>query len=137
MKPLARTNTEICQYINLDKPVRVYRNLHRKCLSVMQDGKVVCHAENVQLAGVRFVVSKAGQRRVREEKRKNVHAFVEGQWCDGNADWQGRWPMEELYYNPYTCDGFTVKSTGEIVSSAKFCDLEADVNVGPCVLARL
>jgi hypothetical protein len=100
----------------------------------MQDGKVVCHAENVQLANVRFVVSKAGQRRVREEKRKNVHAFVEGQWCDFSLLTM---LMEELYYNPYTCDGFTVKSTGEIVSSAKFCDLEADVNVGPCVLARL
>ena len=37
-----------------------------------------CHTANVVLKDCKFIVSEAGQRRVREEKKKNVHAFVKG-----------------------------------------------------------
>lgn len=58
--------------------VRVYWNLHKKCYSVQYQGKVVLHCKDVKLKNVKFTVRKAGQRKVRETKRKNVHAFVEG-----------------------------------------------------------
>ena len=77
-KPRTQKSFEIAEHIDTTKKVRVYRNLHRDCYSVKQGGIVRCHAENVTLRSCQFIVSKAGQRRVRDEKRKNVHAFIEG-----------------------------------------------------------
>lgn len=136
MKPLVRTNEDIAKHIDTSKPIRIYRNLHRQCLSIMQAGKVACHAENVLMQNVRFIVSRAGQKRVRETKRKNVHAFIEGTWTNGNVppvlgDWV------ELYYNPYTCDGFINRKSGQIVNVAQCCDVEADPNVSPYIMAVL
>ena len=58
--------------------VRVYWNLHRKMWSVQQDGLVVDHMKCVVLEDAKFVVRKGGQKRVREENKKNVHAFAVG-----------------------------------------------------------
>jgi hypothetical protein len=60
------------------KRSQVYFNLHKRCFSVQQGGKVYAHADGVMLENVRFNVSKAGQRKVRETGRKNVHARVSG-----------------------------------------------------------
>ena len=108
MKPFAHTNEDIAKHIDPSKPVRDYRNLPRQCLSIMQSGKVACPAEKVLMQNFRFIVCRAGQKRVRETKRKNVHAFIEGYWTPMRlvpwASCYGDWV--ELYYNPYTCDGF-------------------------------
>ena len=61
----------------------IYRNLHKKCFSVRQRGRVVGHlmddpTEHVLLKDVKFAVQPAGRRKVLREKRKNVHAFVRG-----------------------------------------------------------
>ena len=77
-KPRVEKSFQIAEHIDTTKKVRVYRNLHRDCYSVKQGGIVRCHAENVTLRGCQFIVSKAGQRRVRDEQKKNVHAFIEG-----------------------------------------------------------
>ena len=77
-KPKVKRSRDICQYIDTSKKVRVYKNLHKGCYSVKQGGLVKVHADNVTLEDVKFIVSKIGQERVRKEKRKNVHAFVEG-----------------------------------------------------------
>lgn len=139
MKPFARTNDDIAKHIDPSKPVRIYRNLHRQCLSVMQSGKVACHAEHILVAHVCFIISKAGQKRVRETKRKNVHAFIEGYWAPTRlvpwASCYGNWV--ELYYNPYACDGFINRESGEIINTAQYCEIEADPNVGPCIEAVL
>jgi hypothetical protein len=37
MKPFCETSTEVLDHINPAKPVYVYRNLQRKCLSVKQE----------------------------------------------------------------------------------------------------
>jgi hypothetical protein len=114
----------------------VYRNLHKDCFSVKQDGLVRCHADNVTLFNVEFIVSKAGQRRVRDEKKKNVHAFVEGfvvdtREADNYVD--GNWSDEQIengfthwqcaYYNPYECDGFMNTTTEEVYARAFYADL--------------
>ena len=78
MKPRVNTSREVLAHVDGSKPVRVYRNLHKNCVSVKQGGIVRCHAENVTLKDCKFIVSLAGQRRVRDEKKKNVHSFVEG-----------------------------------------------------------
>ena len=135
-KPRVKHSKDIAQHIDPSKKVRVYRNLHKDCFSVKQDGLVRCHADNVTLFNVEFIVSKAGQRRVRDEKKKNVHAFVEGfvvdtREADNYVD--GNWSDEQIengfthwqcaYYNPYECDGFMNTATEEVYARAFYADL--------------
>ncbi len=135
-KPRVKHSKDIAQHIDPTQKVRVYRNLHKDCFSVKQDGLVRCHADNVTLENVKFIVSKAGQRRVRDEKKKNVHAFVEGFICDTReADnyVDGEWSDDEIengfthwtcaYYNPYECDGFMNTATEQVYEEAKIADL--------------
>ena len=135
-KPRVKTSVEVLAHIDGSQPVRVYRNLHKDCFSVKQGGLVRCHADNVTLENVKFIVSKAGQRRVRDEKKKNVHAFVEGYVADTRkADKyvDGEWSDKEIengftnwicaYYNPYECDGFMNTATEQVYKTAKIADL--------------
>lgn len=136
-KPRVEKSHEIWDHIDGRRKVRVYRNLHKKCYSVKQDGLVKCHADQVTLLEVKFIVSKAGQKRVRDEKKKNVHAYLEGYVVDarqadnivdgkksdtdleaGLSDW------EYVYYNPYECDGFMNTSTERIAKFAEFASLD-------------
>jgi len=60
--------------------VEIYRNLHNGKLSI-RDAKtkhVIGHAARVYLHQAEFKVSQAGRKRVLREKRKNVHAVVNG-----------------------------------------------------------
>jgi len=90
--------------------VDVYWNTTKKCWSIRdaKTKKVVDHTHCYMLTDVTFVVQPAGNARVREEKRKNVHA-----WAKGTAAkfWDksrirryraGGWPPWRLVtYNPY------------------------------------
>lgn len=89
--------------------VRVYYNLHKQCLSIMdkKTRRVVGHADFVHLENVKFVVSAAGLARVRREKRKQVIAFVEGDITTSNGESaMATWPR--VYFNPYKVDTFVV-----------------------------
>lgn len=122
-KPRAKTSNEVVEHINPKRPVFVYRNLHQKCLSVQQDGIVRCHVDNIVLEDAEFKVSKAGQRKVREEKKKNVHAKVKGYLVPDPQDiLDMEWDI--LYYNPYKTDEFTHQATGSHVKGAKFVDID-------------
>lgn len=64
--------------------VFIYRNLHRNCWSIRcqegeNKGKVIHHAESWVLTDAVFRVSHAGRARVLLERRKNVHAGIQGQ----------------------------------------------------------
>ena len=88
---------------------RVYYNTDKLCFSLLdyKTNKVVKYADNIFMTNALFVVRKSGQKRVREEGRKNVHAFV-------NGIIQNRLPNnQDLFYNchrvrydPYTMDYF-------------------------------
>lgn len=82
--------------------VRVYYNLHKNMLSVqskVESGwRVIAHEESVALRDVRFKVSEAGRQRVIKEKKKNVHAFIEGTMVQGNERISADTPVS---YNPY------------------------------------
>lgn len=84
--------------------VRVYRNLHRGCLSIQHGGRVVAHVNNITLDGVTFKVSQAGRQRCLREKRKNVHAYVVGTVVSLTASAEGI----PVRYNPYQMDSFQV-----------------------------
>ena len=108
--------------------VMVYFNLTRKCLSVKalegeRKGRVIAHADSVELVNVTFKVSQAGRQRVLREKRKNVHAGVVGTMTNVPANYSTIHIAEALYtpvkYNPYRFDSFVTAVNETPVTTAK------------------
>ena len=68
--------------INFDKPVRIYRNLNMKggkWYSIKQDGLVVGHfKESIRFEDCKFIVNHKARKRVIQNKRREVHAYIEG-----------------------------------------------------------
>lgn len=60
---------------------RVYRNINNGMISIRctKNNLVVGHAASVDLIDCKYIVFDSGRDRVLKEKRKNVHAFVEGE----------------------------------------------------------
>ena len=96
--------------------VQVYRNLHKtledgtKVYSVRNSkNKVVDHVTEIALSRPIFRVGPKGNQRVRDEKRKNVHAGIRGYmehkdlevWADLPDD-----QFSEITYNPYKYSSF-------------------------------
>jgi hypothetical protein len=137
-KPFCEKSKEVLQYIDKTKPVYVYRNLHKQCLSVRQDGIVMCHAENVVLMDCEFKVNEKGRDRVREDKQKNVHAGIKGFVVDARRSLELLdFGWESVYYNPYTTDWWQLESVpyDQYVDRAGWCDIHADPIGGASVLA--
>jgi hypothetical protein len=84
--------------------VRVYFNLHKKKLSVQhktaKGWRLWKHEESVGLENVCFKVSEAGRQRVLREKKKNVHAFVKGDFVQLLPE-HLKLPKVWVSYNPY------------------------------------
>lgn len=112
--------------------VRVYRNLNRRATdhsspiySVQSMGarkRVVSHAGRVTLTDVKFIVSMKGNARVRQEKRKMVHAYVEGKPTSQHVHEDG---LRAAYYNPYKTTSFVDAETGEPIYSADLVVIDA------------
>mgnify|MGYP003641021033 FL=1 len=97
--------------------LEIYYNLHKKCFSVRHKGLVVKHlldTEQLALSNVKFVVQPAGRAKVLREKKKNVHAFVRGEFegfestLDEDIYFQPfhRLDYVTVNYNPYISDKF-------------------------------
>jgi hypothetical protein len=76
------------------------------------------------LKDCRFIVNAAGQNRVRTEKRKNVHSYVEGFVIDAK-EYGNMLPYEwnVLYYNPYKTDHWIESDSGKYVEFAQLVEL--------------
>lgn len=140
--------------------VFVYRNLHQDCWSVKsrETGRVIAHADEVQLSNVEYKVSEAGRQRVLREKSKNVHAGLVGTLVDfdpiggkmptypaaafssdpsikpGKAD-----PVS-ITYNPYKYSHFVVRHSEQPVETSETAILRADKQVvatNPKLLAEI
>jgi len=106
--------------IDLDSQVCVYRCLTRKGVvySILQNNVVVGHTDCIMLRDVKFVVSKAGNKRVKQTKEKNVHAFAKGfitkQGGMATTAEECETRNEQLpaiiTYNPYKYDSFICKN---------------------------
>lgn len=97
--------------------VQVYWNFNRKVWSVRdaRTRRVIGHASELLLSRCTMKVSEAGRQRVLREKRKNVHAYIEGflETMRPTATW------EPIGYNPYKGETFTLRESGcPIVASA-------------------
>jgi len=107
--------------------VMVYYNLHKKTFSVQYKGRIILYADYVKLGNVEFRVREGGKEKVRQEKRKNVHAFVIGDLLD-----YCQYPCENMppetndkviTYNPYKYDSFVKKDTEEPIFNANEIDM--------------
>ena len=87
---------------------RVYYNTDKLCFSLLdyKTNKVVKYADNIFMTNALFVVRKSGQKRVREEGRKNVHAFVNGIIQPKLDDAMPQHEVCRVRYDPYTMDYF-------------------------------
>jgi hypothetical protein len=107
--------------------VKVYYNLHKHTFSVQKQGLVILHADYVKLENVEFKVRPGGKEKVRQEKSKNVHAFVIGElidYCQYPCDDIPEEPTGEIVtYNPYKHDSFVYLETEEPVFNASEVDL--------------
>ena len=118
--------------INENKKVEVYFNLHKKCWSIRQAGVPVVHSDFVEIKEPQFVVQQGGNARVRREKRKNVHAYIQGMKMRESliddygtgielCEWQ------KITYNPYKHKSFVlVKNESVAVREAWFIEIRKD-----------
>lgn len=94
--------------------VRVYYNLHKHQWSVQgytpgKGWRIIYHNVEMALENVTWKVSAAGQRRVRLNKRKNVHAFAIGTLATNvTPTTPKREDCQPVRYNPYEMDTFQV-----------------------------
>lgn len=87
----------------------VYWNLHKRLFSLRQNGRVVAHMGKLCLTDVTFRVQPAGRERVRRTGRKNVHAYVKGDYDHVALLSITDEEMEDarpITYNPYKYDSF-------------------------------
>lgn len=102
--------------------IRIYFNLHKRLFTIQtkrpNGWRVSHHAEAVTISLPRFKVSEAGRQRVLRQKRKNVHAFIEGELS--TLDWSAfAEDMEGISYNPYKAGTFVNRENGQPVFSAR------------------
>jgi len=114
------------EVVDLDKPIEVYRNLHKKCWSVRQAGKVVAHSPYILLRDAKFVVQPAGREKVLREQKKNVHAFVKGYLVNAKQANELitpiEWTQSAITYNPYEYPYFHLD--GMKVTDATVVDMD-------------
>ena len=102
--------------------VQIYRNIHRNLTDGGQvfsirnsDGIVKAYESYIALMDCKLRVSPKGNQRVRDEGRKNVHAYIQGKLGSSLK------PQDtvEITYNPKKHKTFVRKDTGEAVHYAK------------------
>ena len=95
--------------IDESRKVFIYKNLHKDCWSVKQDGLVKMHTHDLSLFDCSFRVNAKGRAKVLKERRKNVHAGVSGyidlDWDEENVSREGQLTKLAMY-NPYKYKSF-------------------------------
>lgn len=99
-----------------------YRNLMRAgvvySVRDVQSGLVIDRSPRVVLSGVTLKVSEAGRQRVLRDKRKNVHAGIQGKRIKRAP--KGYW--RRASYNPYRNETFVI-GLDHAVKTAKYAKL--------------
>jgi len=125
--------------------VFVYKNLNQNCWSIKalsgpHKGRVVAHAQHIQMGDVKFSVSEAGRQNVIANRKKEVHAGAIGRLHAVGPDTTWRYDVDTsavyvplaprtaeavafLYdapvsYNPYAGPKFYRKDVNEYVDGA-------------------
>ena len=119
--------------------VQVYRNLHKSTkegaavYSVRNDkGIVEDHVTEIAIARPILRVGPKGNKRVRDEKRKNVHAYIQGRRMRESVidDFTTGIRAEEwkkITYNPYRHESFVLYwDESVMVSEAQIIEIRRD-----------
>ena len=124
--------------INPIEKVMVYWNLHKKCFSVKQKGKVVAHTNYVELIYPSYRVSQSGRNRVLREQRKNVHAYVVGYVAKTPNTSIHFGNVKLVRYNPYENENFVQLEDGRWaeVQNSSYCKMFADISQHPLIFAH-
>lgn len=117
--------------------IQVYWNLHRQQWSIRssQLKRVIGHVDHIVLSNVTAKVSESGRKRVIREKRKNVHAYLEGtlEKPESLSEdlYRSLTPVtgREITYNPYKSGSFIYRDTGEEFHKSKIAVLESNRRV--------
>lgn len=111
-----------------------YRNLHKKgnvwSVRDVATGLVVDHVEKIIMKDVTLKVSEAGRQRVLKEKRKNVHAGVQGTRIFMLPK-KGKLFFQPVFYNPYKVDSF-VDRFGNPVHKCRYA-MKVDDRLMVCI----
>ena len=101
--------------------VRVYYNLNRNCLSVIDKTTrlVIKYVAAISLTNVKFIVSQKGIERIRRNKRRAVIAFVEGDVVAWHGMCFDDKPLSLVKFNPYQYDAFVYADTHRKVETAE------------------
>jgi hypothetical protein len=105
----------------------------------MKSQRVIAHVDSITLKDVTYPVSQAGRARVLAERRKNVHAYVQGIVVSSGSlsDMQAYADhvieksrssihvadMKEICYNPYKKAFFFYCSNGREVKNSKYASI--------------
>jgi hypothetical protein len=111
--------------------VRVYKNLNKSramdsvvySVKDKRSGLVIDYVERITLIDAKFIVSEAGRQRVLRERRKNVHAYIEGIPSDLGIGEE----TAIITYNPYKFTTFVDAETLEPVRRADRVELAGKV----------
>ena len=108
---------------DLSRGHKIYFNLHKKCYSVQawdtdkKGWRLYKHSNELYVKDVSMQVNEKGRQRVIQEKRKNVHAFlnVHTADCIGGGKGKVSQPPRKFRgvckYNPYEHDSFVDDET--------------------------
>lgn len=115
----------------------VYRNLHTRTWSVKDRATnlVIGHPAEIEAHDVLFAVNLNGLKRVRQEKRKNVHAAVRG-WVVHTPEEARHQPPAfpgpewvAVTYNPYLYTSFVRIADNSPIRHARAVRMTADMQV--------
>lgn len=115
--------------------VDIYRNLNSGGYSVKNMeygtdgyGCVVDDSpvDSITVTDVEFIIYEGKQQQVREQQRKNAHAFVRGEWVTESVQICSDTQTEPLTYDPYKYDSFVHADTEEPVETAKMVRLDSE-----------
>lgn len=101
--------------------VCVFRNPSHRCLSVLHNGRIIAHVQDIALQDIEFRVRPAGRQRMLLQGIKTIHAYAVGTVVAPRRD---RFPLtdsERLTYDPRLHRSYVLVGTEQPIHRAKHC----------------
>ena len=118
--------------------VEVYYNLHKNVFSVRHKGRVIQHTKMAVIKDAEYVVRPSGRAKVLREGKKNVHAFVRGEWLSVPSIFRPLLLIDKtVTYNPYKYSTFVEALTDEPIHASDLAVLWKEPNVKPKIGAYM